>query len=288
MTSAICITCGTQYPASAATPAHCPICEDERQYVRQGGQQWTTMAELQQTHQNEIREEEPHLIGIGTSPGFAIGQRATLVETPEGNLLWEATSLLDQATIDAVQQRGGIRGIAISHPHFYSSMIEWAHAFNAPIYLHSAEREQVMRPDPAIQFWDDETLPLWDGLTLIRCGGHFAGAQVLHWPQGAGGRGVLVTGDIINVIPDRRYVSFLYSYPNQIPLPPALVTRIAAAVEPFAFDRIYGAWWGRVIPSGAKEAVRRAAERYVAAINGTLPNLQAQLTRTGGQESDRL
>ena len=73
--------------------------------------------------------------------------------------------------------------IAISHPHYYSSMVEWSHAFDgAPIYVHAADRPWVMRPDPHIVFWEQETLPLLGGLTLIRCGGHFAGGQVLHWP----------------------------------------------------------------------------------------------------------
>ncbi len=69
----------------------------------------------------------------------------------------------------------------------------------------------------------------------------------------------------------------MYSYPNLIPLPPALVRRIVAAVEPFPFDRIYGAWWDRIVPRDAKGAVGRSADRYIAAIEGHLPNIRAQL-----------
>ena len=103
---------------------------------------------------------------------------------------------------------------------------------------------------------------LWDGLTLIRLGGHFAGGQVLHWPAGD----ALLSGDIVQVFPDRRWVSFMYSYPMLIPLPAREVERIAAALEPYAFERIYGAWWGRVIPANAMDVVRRSARRYVASI----------------------
>ena len=90
-------------------------------------------------------------------------------------------------------------------------------------------------------------IALGHGLTLIRCGGHFAGAQVLHWAGGADGRGALLAGDILQVVQDRRYVSFMYSYPNFIPLPAATVRRIVALLEPYAFERIYGAWLARVV-----------------------------------------
>ncbi|MEJ2749684.1 MAG: MBL fold metallo-hydrolase, partial [Anaerolineae bacterium] len=240
MTYFICKTCGTQFAATETAPDHCPICEDERQYIGWQGQQWTTLADLQANHHNVIKTIEPNLTGIGTHPGFAIGQRALLVQTPEGNLLWDCISLIDEPTIAVVNALGGIRAIAISHPHYYSSMIEWSRAFNAPIYLHAADKRWVMRPDEVIEFWEEETKPLWAGMTLIRGGGHFAGGTVLHWPVGADGQGALLTGDILQVVSDRRYVSFMYSYPNLIPLPAREVRRIVAAVEPYAYDRIYG------------------------------------------------
>lgn len=263
----ICKTCGTQFPATAVPPEHCPICEDERQYIGWDGQQWTILAELQRNHHNKIEDEEPNLTGIGTTPGFAIGQRALLVQTPQGNLLWDCITLLDEPTKEAVTKLGGINAIAISHPHYYSSMIEWAQVFDAPIYLHAADQQWVMRPDPAVEFWAGETKSLWDDLTLIRGGGHFAGGTMLHWPAGADGAGVLLTGDIIQVVSDRRWVSFMYSYPNLIPLPAKKVNEIVTAVSPYNFDRIYGAWWGRVVRNDAKTAVSRSAERYIAALS---------------------
>ncbi len=266
MTHFMCTTCGTQFAATETAPTHCPICEDERQYIGWQGQQWTTLEDLQTGHQNIIKTEEPDLTGIGTHPGFAIGQRALLVQTAVGNLLWDCISLLDEATITAVNALGGIRAIAISHPHFYSSMIEWSRAFLAPIYLHAADRQWVMRPDEAVEFWSGETKSLWNGMTLIRGGGHFEGGTVLHWPAGAGGKGALLSGDILQVVSDRRYVSFMYSYPNLIPLPQHEVRRIVAAVAPFAYDRIYGAWWDRVVQEEAKTAVSRSADRYIRAI----------------------
>ena len=266
MPNFVCITCGTQFAETDAPPAHCPICEDERQYVNHDGQQWTTLDELQKDHHNRIERLEPHLTGIGTEPKFAIGQRALLVQTPEGNLLWDCVSLIDEATVEALNELGGVQGVAVSHPHYYSSVIEFARAFNAPIYLHAADREWVMRPGEKIEFWEGEQEDLFGDLTLHRLGGHFAGGTVLHWQGGADGRGALLTGDIIQVIPDRTFVSFMYSYPNLIPLPARKVEHIAESIEPLAFERIYGAWWDAVVEKDAKEAVRRSAERYIRAI----------------------
>jgi hypothetical protein len=260
----LCVTCGTQHAESPAPPDRCAICEDERQYIGWGGQRWTTLEALRAGHSNAIREEEPGLTGIGTSPKFGIGQRALLVRSPGGNVLWDCISLIDEATVAAVGALGGLAAIAISHPHYYASMVEWSRAFGGvPIYLHADDRRWVMRPDPAIEFWEGDVRPLRDGLTLVRCGGHFDGGTVLHWPAGAGGKGALLVGDILQVAMDRRHVGFMYSYPNWIPLPAEAVRRAADAVEPFAFDRVYGFQFDLVIAADARAAVARSAERYL-------------------------
>ncbi len=220
-------------------------------------------------HSNVIKLIEPNLTGIGTQPSFAIGQRALLVQTPPGNVLWDCISLIDNRTVEAVAAKGGISAIAVSHPHFYAAMVEWSRAFDGtPIYLHAADRGWVMRPDPAIVFWSGETHQLSEDITLIRCGGHFAGGTVLHWASGADGHGALLTGDIIQVIPDRRYVSFMYSYPNLIPMSPEAVNGIIKAVEPFSYDRIHGGWWDYRVIEDAKASITRSAARYIAALKG--------------------
>jgi len=262
----VCVACGTQFPDAAHPPPACPICVDPRQYVPTTGQRWTTVAELADAHENAIRVEHD-LVGIATTPVFAIGQRALLVPFGATNLLWDCVSLLDHATAADVERRGGLGAIAISHPHYYSSMVEWAHRFDCPIHLHAADAAWVMRPDPAVRHWEGERLELGEGLTLIRGGGHFPGGTILHR---AAGSGALLTGDIIQVIPDRTHVGFMWSYPNLVPLPDAEVQRMAAAVEPLAFDAIYGAWWGTVIPADAKAVVRRSAERHTRATRGEL------------------
>lgn len=191
------------------------------------------------------------------------------LRTPRVNVLWDCLPLLDEAVVLAIKALGGISAIAISHPHYYSSMVEWSRAFGGiPIYLHVADRQWVMRPDEAVVLWEGETHALGSGLTLVRCGGHFDGGTVLHWAGEGSGSGVLLTGDIIQVVPARKHVSFMYSYPNYIPLSASALERIIRAVEPFDFDRVHGAFWDMVIERDGKAAIMRSAERYLRAIRG--------------------
>jgi hypothetical protein len=259
----VCVTCGVQQAPAAQPPAVCAICQDERQYVRAGGQAWTTVSRMAADgFANELREQEPGLTGIGTSPRFAIGQRALLVATGAGNLLWDCVSLLDDATVEQVRALGGLAGIATSHPHFHGAMVEWSHAFGgAPVWVPGADAGWVQRPDPAIRLWSghQEVLP---GFSLVQVGGHFDGSAVAHWSAGAGGRGALLVGDTATVVADRRHVSFMRSYPNLIPLPAATVAGMAEILLALDFDRVYGGWWESVIERDARAAVRRSAERY--------------------------
>ena len=269
MENFICVQCGTQFGESAQPPARCPICEDERQYVRREGQAWTTLAKLRADHRNKFQDEAAQLLGIGTEPEFAIGQRALLLQTRGGNILWDCITLLDEKTIEEVNARGGIRAIAISHPHFYSAMIDWAEAFDAKIFLHAQDRQWIMRESPRIEFWEGPTLRLWDDITLINCGGHFEGSTVLHWPaasRGRGSNGALLTGDSIQVVQDRQFVSFMRSYPNLIPLGPAAIAHIVDLIAPFPFETIFGAWWNANVLTDAKTAMSKSAERYLQAI----------------------
>lgn len=268
MAKYICVTCGVQFPEAEAPPKECPICRDPRQFVGLDGQKWTTIEEMRGTYRNRIREEEAGLYSIHTEPALAIGQRAFLVRTPQGNLLWDCVSLLDEQTVARVRELGGIDAIAISHPHYYASMIDWSETFgDAPIYIHEADAQWVMRPDRRVRLWSGESTTLLDSLTLILTPGHFDGFQVLHWSAGAGGRGALLSGDQPQVCLDIRWVSFLYSYPNYIPLRPAAVRRLAEILRAYRFDRIYGAFPRRTVACDGNAVVERSAERYLDAVS---------------------
>jgi glyoxylase-like metal-dependent hydrolase (beta-lactamase superfamily II) len=260
----ICVTCGVQQADTPELPPCCPVCEDERQYLGWDGQRWTTVTELARDHTSDLHEEETGLFGIGICPSFAAGQRALLVCTPRGNVLWDCVSLLDDAAFEEVTRRGGIAAVCLSHPHFYAACVEWADAFDAPIFISAADKDWIQRPSPRIQLWSDEEVTPVPGLTVIRIGGHFDGSAVLHWPAGAQGRGALLTSDTISVVQDRRWVSFMRSYPNLIPLDAATVTAIAQRVERYHFDRIYSGWWNRTIINDGPAAIRRSADRYIA------------------------
>jgi len=262
----ICTACGMQYPDSAQPPAQCVICEEERQYVPPRGQTWTTLAALSQSHMNSFHEYDTGLIGIGA--GFAIGQRALLVRTEGGNVLWDCVATLDAATVSMIKGLGGLKAIAISHPHFYTTMVEWAHAFNCQVHLNAADKDWIMRKDPAVKLWEGDTLRLWDGLTLVRCGGHFPGGTVMHWKGGAGGRGIVCAGDILTVTTDRKWLSFMRSYPNFIPLSARAVEHIGKALSSFQFDALYGHYFDRVIAKDARQVLEKSIARYIAAVEG--------------------
>jgi len=270
MPAYVCVTCGVQHAASDSPPSRCPICEDERQYVGWQGQRWTTLPEMAaQGYRNVLREEDAGLTSITTVSAFGIGQQALLVQTPAGNVLWDCISFLDDATIEAIRARGGLRAIAISHPHFYGTCVEWSRAFgDVPVYIHAADRQWVMRPSPSVVLWEGEAVDALPGLTLVHLGGHFDGATVLHWPGGTDGRGALLSGDTLQVVMDRRYVSFMYSYPNLIPLAAETVLGMAAKLRPYRYERVYGAFNGRTIRVDGAQAVERSAERYVRHLRG--------------------
>jgi hypothetical protein len=267
MPSWTCEQCGAQFPDSNAPPAACLICEDERQFVNWKGQQWITREELAKRHK-VVWRDDLGIPGIGIEPNFAIGQRALLVREADGCVMWDCLPLMTREAVEYVRSLGGLKAIAVSHPHFYGAVADWSDAFGVvPVYLHGDDRAFVTRPHPSIVAWTGDAHRISDDILLVRAAGHFAGATIMHWRAGAEGRGALLTGDIAMVAMDRRSLSFMYSFPNYIPLNAKAVRRIAGAVAPLAFDRIYGAWWGRNIGADAKTAFDASVRRYVAAIS---------------------
>jgi hypothetical protein len=266
----ICRTCAVEHDAAAET---CAICADERQWVPAGGQQWVTADELSAAgHRVQVREVEPDLFGITVEPKVGIGQRSHLVRTPAGNLLWDVVGHVDEDAARRVRELGEVAAIVASHPHHFGVQVEWSRALGGvPVLVAEADMRWVARPDPAIRPWSGR-IDLLPGVTLAQLGGHFPGSAVAHWAAGAGGRGVLLSGDTVPTNPDRATVTFMRSYPNRIPLSAAVAERIAGAVEQFSFDRIYDNF-GNSIDSDARAAVRRSVERYTAWVRGDFDHL---------------
>ncbi len=263
MTLWLCATCGLEHADTAEPPDACAICADERQYLPPGGQRWTTLPDLRRDHTATIAELEPGLHGITIHPGVGIGHRPLLVQTPAGNLLWDAPGYYDDALLQSIRDLGGLAAIASSHPHLTGVSVSLAHELGGvPIFYNEDDQGWIRRPDDLITLWRDTHQPL-PGLTLVQCGGHFAGSAVLHWAAGANGRGVLFTGDTFMVNADRATVSFMRSYPNRLPLGPRPVERIMDAIAPYPYDRVYSGFEPGLLETGATEAVRYSADRHI-------------------------
>ena len=161
---AICFTCGTQFSSPLSSPPpNCPICDDPRQYVPPTGQAWTSLNNESSSQKNEFttNKDDPRIHYITTTPigpshtilpaglsdststtkQLGIGERAILLQTEHGNVLWDCVAWLDDATKAFIEERGGLKAIVISHPHFWTTHLEWAQQFNCPVYLQEADKE---------------------------------------------------------------------------------------------------------------------------------------------------
>src|SRR5258708_18052664 len=204
MDAFICITCGTQYAPTSAPPAACLICDEERQFVPPSGQAWTTLKRLERSHMPTFRDEAG-LVGIGIAPAFGINQRALLVPSGDGNVLWDCVSVVSDVMVELIKGVGGLKAIAISHPHYYTTMVEWSRAFDGiPVYLHAADQDSIMRPDPCLALWSGETKEIAPGMTLLRTGGHYDGGTIMHWAQGCEGRCALCAVGLWQAVARRK------------------------------------------------------------------------------------
>lgn len=267
----LCAACGVEYAPAETPPQQCAICEDERQYVPATGQRWNTLDRLRADgHRVEVTQVADRLWGIN-APGVGIGQQGMLVQTDEGNLLFDVPGLIDDASIDTVRGLGGIRHIVASHPHMYGVQSAWSAAFDdAVIWVAEADVGWLgYRPD-AVRTWHApfDVLP---GIHLDQIGGHFPGSTIAHWPNGAAGKGILLAGDAIFPTPDGN-VTFLRSYPNRIPLSPAVIRRMADHVQRYSFDVLFNNFGAQAGPDAAA-IVARSADRYIAWTSGANDHL---------------
>lgn len=257
----ICATCGTGFPSIEATAGGCPICNDDRQYVPPSGQSWTTHDELANKYGVMSRKLGESLYELTMTPLFAIGQRAFLIQSPGGNILWDCIPLLSESTVDFIKAKGGLKAIAFSHPHFYSTMSRWAETFDCPIYIHESDRGFIVNNSSRIELWSGAEKHLWDGIRLINVGGHFPGSSILHVPFLSPG-GTVLCGDTFVLSPSMHHLAAMHSYPNRIPLPLEEIRRIEKVMEPTSFDAIHGWNESQSINSDAKSVMKASFERY--------------------------
>lgn len=259
--SAICATCGTHYAPPAAYDL-CPICNDDRQYIPEGGQRWTTPADLASRHSVRTNKLQEDVYELEIAPSFAIAQRAFLIRTPQGNILWDCIPLLNEPIIEFIRAQGGLRAIAFSHPHYYSNMNDWAAAFDCPIYIHRSDEPWIFNPGPHVTLWEGEEKILWDGMRLIHVGGHFPGSSILHVPS-LSQEGTVFCGDTMVISPSKQHIAVMYSYPNRMPLPRTEVQRVSQLLTALPFDTLYSFMRDLNLTKHVKEILGRSMERYL-------------------------
>ncbi|KAF2724806.1 hypothetical protein K431DRAFT_281759 [Polychaeton citri CBS 116435] len=263
----ICNACGTQYPlTSDAEKNSCKICDDPRQYVPPEGQTFTTLRQLRQKGHRNVwwqDEQQQSIWSVMTDPSFAIGERAMLIQTRQGNILWDLIPFLDQDTVEKIVDLGGLKAIVISHPHYYSTWAEWSRTFGCPVYVGKPDEEWLERTDTEgaeIRFLSETYTAILDGATAIVAGGHFPGSLLLHWQ-----RNLFIADTILpvpsatNPVPGKEGVisfTFFWSIPNRIPLHPDEILMIWRKVKHLEFDSAFGAFRGMDVRTMENELQR--------------------------------
>jgi hypothetical protein len=210
---------------------------------------------------------------ITTTPKFAIGQRAILILSPHGNVLWDCLTLLDDATIALIKAQGGLKAIVISHPHYYASHLAWASVFECPVYISGEDKEWVQRVDYSglRRLLGKEPTVVVKGITAITTGGHFPGSLVLHTENSnKNEKPRLFIADTLVTVPSALYAknrpagttsfAFMWSIPNMIPLPPGEMQKMWKALEGWEFGSTHGAFVGLDVFDG-KGGERSVKER---------------------------
>lgn len=260
----ICTACGTQFPTDDIEKAKtCFICDDPRQFTPPSGQSFTTLGKLRsQGYKNTftpISADPDRLVGIQTQPKFAIGQRAILVRTPQGNVLFDCITLLDDDTISMIKALGGLKAIVISHPHYYSTHLHWARTFDCLVYLSANDQDWLAQreDDEKHQIFLRQQATNVLGTTVLKLGGHFPGSLVLLFEESLliadtlvttpSGLGSYETDALGN--PRRRPLgantfAFMWSIPNMIPLGPGDIERMWAILKRYQFSSTHGAFPG--------------------------------------------
>lgn len=269
----VCVTCGTQFPTTDRSLVKtCPICDDPRQFVPASGQSFTTLSEVKKTHANEFTPcaTDPRLTFISSTPKFAIGQRAILVQTSAGNVLWDCISLLDEATIARIEKLGGLKAIVISHPHFYSTHVQWARAFKCPVYISDDDASWArLSSSHQVLLSRTETAIGDTGATAVRLGGHFPGSMVLKFDRhlliadtlmttasGVGKSDVDALGEERERPHGLNSFAFLYSIPNFIPLSVDEMARMWEVLRQYDFVETHGGFAGMdIVDEGLKQRV---------------------------------
>lgn len=295
----ICTACGTQFDTDdAKLLTRCRICDDPRQFVPPTGQKFTTLAEMKRgVYKNKWKpfEGDQRFWSLWTEPKVAIGQRAIIIQTPVGNIMWDCITYLDQETIDWINSLGGLSAIVISHPHYYTTHLEWAETFDCPVYLSWEDKEWLNRLDrlgKARTFIEstEEDIEVHGektGVKILKLGGHFPGSLVclaferlliadtlVTTPSAMGDWSIDALANKNTRPPGLNSFVFMWSIPNMIPLPPDEIQRMWDVLRPHEFHSTHGAFVGTEVSDKSKGSDRTVKQRV-------LESMQIQLNGMG-------
>lgn len=257
----ICVTCGTRYQSSKFNEGQCPVCMDDRQYVNLAGQQWTSYAEMEKNQSIKFHKLREDIYELKVVPSFAIGQKAHLILGENGNVLWDCLPFVDEASLAFIEELGGLDAIAISHPHYYGLMAEWAEYFDCPIFLHQLDSKWVMDENSKVKYFSEERLQVMPGIQVIHTGGHFPGSTVLHYKR-KDKTPALFGGDSLYLSLSKKHLSAMYSYPNNIPLSGKELFDCFNKIDELKFDAFFGAFSWQNLFEGAEKVFRNSLQRY--------------------------
>ena len=265
----ICNACGTQYDVTASSNKQdCAICDDPRQFVPPEGQTFTTLAKLKESGHHNVFERDPvnpKVLSIWTEPKAFIGQRAMLLQTPSGNILWDMIAFLDQETVDKIHALGGLSAIVISHPHYYTTYADWSLTFpSVPIYIGGHDASWLVprhgTTPPNIHLLTTLHTAILPHVTAILSGGHFPGSLCLHWASQLFIADTIFTVPAaLNPVPGKPGVisyGFWYSVPNRIPLDAVQVLAVWRSVRDLEFHTTFGAFRGMDVRTVGNEVER--------------------------------
>lgn len=198
-------------------------------------------------------EGDDSLWSIYTEPKFGIGQRCILLETPHGNVLWDCITYLNDETLQWIHSKGGLQAIVISHPHYYTTHLDWAKAFDCPVIVAKDDEEWINRKDTEgrRRLMEGTAEEIISGVTAAKPGGHFPGSLVLHWDRKLFIADTFVTTPSAyyhkNRLPGTTSYAFMWSIPNMIPLPPSELHKMWQVIKKLGFESTHAAFVGTEI-----------------------------------------
>ena len=242
----ICVTCGVQYPDTDRLPGGCPICEDERQYVGWHGQQWTTMAEIARGHRVVSRNEEAT---------WSASASSRPLRSASGRCWCALRTATCCGTVSAARRAGpwadrrprrNRRDLPVP-PRISTRPTSSSPTPSTPASSSRAPTSTGSSDGPRwIELFDDDIEPVpgspWPASADTStappcCTGPLAPTSVARCsPETPSPLCKTAIGSV-------SCGAFPTSFPSI--RPPS--SRSPAESRRFAFDRVYGGWWGRVV-----------------------------------------